>query len=374
MNQMKDEIFEKYPEFNSLEEIREYLSKSRPLRSKFKMILLIGGSVKRVIILSEFKTEFDLSKSEDLYKIKKIDKKTGELSFLGYILFLKNYDDSSSFVIFTYATSKQVERYFFNHFVNKNSLINVLWITHKLTMDLVDLFYHDRVLITKIKGYYSPSFEEKSKIRPDFYREIEYKGRDALLSFYELRDLYGINIERFKGRLRRREFQFTRIIATISFKQGNLDKFIEITEWLFEQSNYYLKEIRKFKKNIYESMYLNRKYMLSTNLFVEFSKKLTNEVLNELVKVIKSSPDIEIISLFSKNNIEKYRGQDYEITEDFYQLKLLNRKKEGIFAVHITPSSAEITQIFNTNFIGVFPILDILDYTQPDNRIYLIEN
>lgn len=380
---------EKYPEFDNFIEISKFLQRHQTIRSEFKIILLIASTDDQNEILAEFKENYDMSKMDFLYKIKKFDEEKKEDVFLGYLLFPLNsfendlfkidkdkIDNQISFlIIFTYSTSEQVKSHLFTHFVNKNSLINSLWITHQLTMDLIDQFVENASAnITKLEGYYSPLFEEKPSQRPDFYRKISYEGGDAINSYYELKKLYGINVENFTGIIDYNEFNFKRERSILSFKRGSLIQFIQTGIWLFSKASEYLKEVRKFKKILYESIFLKRRYLLNNNLMVKFGQELSDTVLNEMIKAIQNSHEIEIIRKFSREDYFKYEDVEDHKKENFYRLKLVNNEKKGVFLVDITPNSAEISQIFKTNYIGVFPLLDILDYTHPQNEILILEN
>ena len=303
MQESEDEtqIEDKYPEFENFLEIEQFLQLHQTIRSEFKIILLIASTNQEEII-SEFKENFDVSKSDFLYKLKKFDSEKEENVFLGYLLFPNEIFESEIFkidknkidkqisflIILTYSTSDQVKSHLFTHFINKSSIVNSLWITHQLTMDFVDQFISQASTnITRIEGYYSPLLEDKPSQRPDFYRRISYEGGDALKSYYELKRLYGINVENFIGIRDYNEFNFKRKKAIISFKRGALIYYIEASIWLFYKASKYLREVRKFKKNLYKSIFLKRNYLLSNNLLIKFGRKLSNPVLGELVKEIQ---------------------------------------------------------------------------------------
>jgi len=367
---------ERYPKFESFEEMKESLLEYHPLRSKFKMILLIGDTEEKNNIITEFEKNFSVLDKKSFYKIKIENSNTKRVDFLGYLKFLKVQEHIQFFILFTYSTSRQIKKYLINHFLNKNHRINLLWLNHKLTTDLLDFMDKFNTEIIDIKGTYSPSFEIKSKLRPNFKRKIRYQGGDALDSYYELNDLYGINIEEFSGKIDNKEFQFKRKDAIFSFKQGDLLKFLEISEWIINKSSQYLGEIRKFKKKVHESLILNRDILLSNYLSVKFENMLTSEILKEMIKELQKSTDIEIISVISNDDINRFENleEDNQINEFYYRLRIINPRKDGIFTVEISQKSAVISQIFDTNFTSVFPILDFLDYTQPKNEILVLDN
>ncbi|MHA1274556.1 MAG: hypothetical protein ACTSQS_14120, partial [Promethearchaeota archaeon] len=80
---------------------------------------------------------------------------------------------------------------------------------------------------------------------------------------------------------------------------------------------------------------------------------------DELISDIQKSDDFEVLCINEKKNSE-YHAYDIEIA---------NKNKAGAFQVIITPYSARIFQLIDTNFIGVFPILDLIDFAQPNNTI-----
>ncbi len=348
------------PEFKSFESMYEFLLTHHKLRSKFKMIFLISYTSKKKEILNEFHKSFIVSKITDLYKIEKNEKETGRILFTGYLMFLPNND---SMILFSFSTTKRINSYFYTRFLIKNPLIDVLWITHKLTIDLLSLFKFDHnATLNYIKGDYSPSSSKQSKLRPDYRRRITYEGIDALFSYSELEDLYGINIEEFKGRVSGNGFHFRRKQAMLSIKYGDLKFYRQIGEWIFANSDNYLKEIRKFKKELYRSVFLNRHYRLSNNLLIEFNEPIPKNVFSEMINEIIKSEDIQIISKM-RYKIDQFIS---------FNIEFINIKKKGAFHLSISPISAQLTQIIDNPFISVFPVLDIIDYTQPKNKICVL--
>ena len=357
MTDLEEKKKKQIPIFKDLKEIQDFLLIDHKIRSRFKIILLINNGLDKNEILNEFSIQYEIKKMEDLIYISKIDSNTNSVVFRGYIWFIPS---QPFFIIFTFAPSKAVHRYLFRPFINKNSELNLLWITHQLTLDLIDYFNNKYdIIINRFEGYYTPSSIKKSLRRPDTSRIIKYQGNDALTSYYELQELYGINIESFGGLLDSDQFVFKRKDAIISFSIGDLTIFIEISKWIFNQATKYLQEIRKFKKDLYESVFKERKYNLSNYINFKFNNVLSNEILDELIREIHKSDDFEILCI---NEIKTSNSYAYDI-------ELTNRNKIGAFQVIITPYSARIYQLINTNFMGVFPILDLIDFTQPNNTI-----
>ena len=357
MNDSKDKDKKKIPVFKNLEELREFLMVGHKIRSRFKSILLLSNGLDKSEIINEFSSQFKIKEKENLILISKSDSKTKSILFTGYIWF---FPSKPFFIIFTFVPSKAVQRYLIRPFINKNSELNLLWITHQLTLDLIDYFNEKYdIIINRFEGYYTPSSIKKSLRRPGINRKIKYQGNDASTSYYELQELYGINIEGFGGLLESDQFIFKRKDAIISFSIGDLSTYIEISEWIFDQATKYLEEIRKFKKDLYESVFRNRKYNLSNFINFKFNDILSIEVLDELIKEIRLSDDFEIL-YFNEVKTPNFYIYDFEIA---------NRNKVGAFQLIITPFSARISQLINTNFIGVFPILDLIDFTQPNNII-----
>jgi len=357
MNRSKVKNTVKIPVFGNFKELRDFLMIDHKIRSRFKSILLLSNGLNKNEIINEFSSEFKIKKKENLILISKRDDKTNSILFMGYIWFIPS---KPFFMIFTFAPSKAVQKYLIRPFLNKNSELNQLWITHQLVLDLIDYFIEKYdVVINQFEGYYTPSSNKKSLRRPEINRKIRYQGNDALTSYYELQELYGINIEGFGGLVESDQFIFKRKDAIISFSKGDLTSYVEISEWLFEQAIKYIKEISKFKKNLYESVFRNRRYNLSNVINFKFKNVLSSEILDELIKEIHLSDNFDVLC-------------SYEIkTTKFiaYDLEIANRNKIGAFQLLITPYSAKISQLINTNFIGVFPILDLIDFTQPNNII-----
>ena len=81
--------------------------------------------------------------------------------------------------------------------------------------------------------------------------------------------------------------------------------------------------------------------------------------MDELIKEIHRSKDFEVLYINEIKTPEFYA----------YDIEIANRNKVGAFQVIITPYSARICQLIKTNFIGVFPILDLIDFAQPNNII-----
>lgn len=357
MDGLEDKMNIDIPGFKNIEEMRDFLIIDHKIRSQFKLILFLSNGLDQNEIINEFSIQFKIEEKEDIILISKIDSTTKSILFKGYIWFIPS---KPFFIIFTFAQSKAVQRYLFRPFINKNSELNLLWITHQLTLDLID-YFNDKydIVINRFEGYYIPSSIKKSLRRPEISRKIKYQGNDALTSYYELQELYGINIESFGGLLDSDQFKLKRKEAMISFSIGDLTTYIEISRWIFDQATRYLQEIRKFKKDLYESVFRNRKYNLSNVININFNSFLSNEILGELIKEIRFSDDIKVLCI---NEIK---------TSNFYvyDFELANKNKIGAFQLIITPYSARISQLINTNFIGVFPILDIIDFTQPSNTI-----
>ena len=347
----------KIPDFENINDLQKFLMVDHKIRSRFKSILLLSNELNRQEIINEFKNQFIIEEKENLILISKMDKNNDSILFKGYIRLIPS---KAFFMVFTFAPTKVIQKYLIRPFINKNSELNLLWVTHQLVLDLIDYFNEKfNVLINRFEGYYTHSSIKKSLRRPEINRKIKYQGNDALTSYYELKELYGINIEGFGGLLESDQFIFKRKDATISFSRGDLITYIEISEWIFEKAVKYIKEISKFKKDLYESVFRNRTYNLSNTINIEFKNVLSNEILDELIKDIHKSEDFEVLYLKEIQNESIY----------IYDVEIANRNKIGAYQLLITPYSARISQLINTNFIGVFPILDLIDFAQPNNTI-----
>ncbi len=364
IDKAQKEFLETISNFKNLEDIRRFFSKLHKGLIRLRMILLISETDDKNEIINEFNYAFRIKKLEDLYKLELLEEKNSKqiilLPFLGYLWFLP---DSSSSILFTFTTKKKLMRYFFNSFINKSRNISPLWITQETTMKLINyLKFNYKASLKKWRGEYSPLNNKKSKIRPFIEREISYSGNDAYDSLLELNDLYGVNVEYFTMTLfDLGYFSFNRKSATLMLRQGDLDIFVLISNWLFENTNNYMKEVRKFKKILFNSIFSKRSFIMSNDLSIKFNEELSNEILNEILKRIKKSNDLKL----------KY-VVDFDQDENIiYNIKIINRNSKGSFKVMLSKNSAHIFQIFNANFIGAIPLLDIIDFCQPKNEIYV---
>jgi len=360
----QEEFFNIIKKLKDLDDIGNYFSTLHKGLIRLRMILLISETKDSNEIINEFNSNFIVSKSNDLYKIEaRLEEgstKPSITSFLGYLWLLPK---SSSFIMFTFTTKKNLMRYLFTSFINKSKLISPLWVTQDMTIKLINhLRSNYNASLKKWKGEYSPLNNNKSKIRPFIEREIYYSGNDAYDSLNELNDLYGVNVEAFTATLFDLGFfSFNRKFATFVLRQGKLETFISISNWLFENSDTYMKEVRKFKKELYYSIFSNRSLKISNDLSIDFYQKLSNEILNEIVKRIKSSTDLRL----------QFAIDFDESANIIYNLKIFNLNSKGSFKVIISKNSAHVFQIFNANFISAIPFLDIIDFCQPKNEIFV---
>ncbi len=366
MNEETDKI----PEFSNLSEINDFLKKRRTSKRRLSILLLISSHNNQKKIIREFlKDNYEvISLSDtnpsvefnDFYKIKKLNPKWSDLPFVGYLYFFS--ENPSSFIFLSFSDSSTIKRYLFTHFLNKNSNVNTLWINHRITLDL---FYHlrkkYRVFLDFVKGNYSPCSGKQSMIRPSFNRVITYRGDDVIQSFPELNKDYGIDLEEFEGRLKGDDFKFRRNNARFTLRYGHLNSFLKVSKWLFKESDLYMKEIRDFKKQLHQTFNLKREFKTSNNLKIEFDELLPINVLNLLIEEIKKIENIELLYIHPE-----------DVDSERINLQFINKEKRGIFQLSITPKSINFTQVLDNNFVGIFPVLDIIDYAQPKNNITLI--
>ncbi|KKM73325.1 hypothetical protein LCGC14_1411620 [marine sediment metagenome] len=364
VDEIKKAFYETINTFKNLNDIRHFFSGLHKGLIRLRLILLISESDDKNEILDEFNSLFRVTKLKDLYKLDLLKDKELQrepnFPLLGYLWFLP---ESSSSILFTFTTKKQLLRYFFNSFVSKSRVISPLWINQETTMKLIkDLQLDKEASLKKWKGEYSPLNNKKSKIRPYIEREISYYGNDAYNSLLELKDLYGVNIEYFTMTLfDLGYFSFNRKFATLTLRQGDLDVFILMSKWLFENTNSYMNEVRRFKKILFNSIFSKRSIIISNDLSIKFKEELSNEILNEILKRIKKSNDLKLNYVV-----------DFDQSKDsIYNIKIINKNSKGSFKVIITKNSAHIFQIFNANFIGAIPFLDIIDFCQPRNEIFV---
>lgn len=358
------ELLDKTDKFQSLVDISKYFSTLHKGIIRLRMILLISDSEDENEIIEEFKRYYRVSKLSDLYKLERIDsnsvKEKSVISFVGFLWFSPTISYS---IIFTFGTQETINKDVFTYFLNKSRIVTPLWVNQKITYELINFLQNTfEGTIKSCYGVYLPLFHRKSETRPIFPRKISYIGNDSYQSLFEMKKSYGINIERFSATLFDLGLcEFNRKLAIFVLREGELETFIQISQWLYDRSNNYIKEIKKFKKIIYDSIFSNRNHKISNNLSFEFKDPLTPQIINEIIKEIKNSENIKINSIHSS----------VVGNEPFFNIKILNQLTKGTFRLIISCYFANVIQVFNVNFVSVLPVLDILDSCQPDNLILI---
>ena len=327
-------------------------------RFNLKMLLLISDEEESKVI-DLFSQNFVVTKQGDFFKIETINPENQSLIFLGYLLF---YSSRSTPIFFTFKTIKDLEKYILRPFIFKNPCIHPLWITHKLTMDFVEYLENNySATIFYYVGEYIPSLTHKSRLRPEFPRKLTYRGADCSDVIREANEVYGINVDKFSFRITgESDIDFDRKIAMFTIKHCDLSVILEITDQFLTQSEVYLNEIRKFKKEAFRTLFIPHDYQFSNNLGITFATLLSDEIVNKIVTLIPE--DFEILEQEILKT-SKYR---------MYRLEIFNRSKKGFFRVVLNKKFAHISQIMGANFLGIFPLLDLLDYHQPSNQIQIL--
>jgi len=221
-------------------------------------------------------------------------------------------------------------------------------------------------IIFEFTGEYRNTNTKKSAIRPSFNRFVHYKGQDAFETFFEMTNDYGLNIESFTavipdlGR-----FQFKRKEGIMILRYGKFLDFLELAKWILERTATYMAEMKAFKKITYSSDFIQRNIEITNDLAVTFKgSRLDSEILHQIMSFLKNDNRIFV------ENEHIFEEED----EIIYRFKFADLYTNGSFLVNLTQHSAHIFQIFNANFLGVLPLIDIMDNCHPDNEITIVDS
>ncbi len=362
LNNISEKQMQEFLEIKNIDQLNQFCEKLKNSRFKLKLILIIDQLNDKNKLISILKNHYEISSQGEFLKLLSIDREdNNRLIFIGYFWC---YPWDSVSILFTFLPIDELEKRFFHPFLFNQTELSILWITYKLTIALIEnivkKYYAE---ITSYSGKYIPSTHRKSRLRPYIERKIIYRAKDTKEAIEELKNIYGINVEKFTAFLPDIGYlDFDRKTATFSLKGGNLNPIMTLIEWVISESRNYLNKIEKFKQKIHESIYVERKYFLSNNLALKFEENLDFELCQKIIEEFKK--DFRILE------------QDLvELEKDFvFRLKLFNKNKKGFYRVVLTPSFIHIFLVFKANYIGILPLLDILDYHQPNYSIQILES
>jgi hypothetical protein len=350
-------------EFNSFNEMDLYVKNMGIQRNTLKIVLLTSEFNDINPCIEELGNFFIVTGEHPFYKIEsKAYKETSDASsdFTGYI-YMKSSDQ---FILLTISPVKDLEKYVFTPFLKRSRHIIRLWISQSLTHLLMYELKNKYNAIFKMwAGEYDPVFNEKSKIRPDFKRKIKYEGNDSWESYEELKD-YGCVINRFSILIPDFSlFSFNQKFSLFKISYGDLTRFREIIDFIYENSEIYMKKVKGFKKNEYISQITTIKTEVSNNLCFTFASQMTDGMIEKLLEKINENP-----SLKTTNQIHLKNGQDLG-----YWIKIFNLDTKGSFDLLLNHESANFYQVYNANYAGCMPIIHIIDNYIPKSQIYLVE-
>ncbi len=327
-----------------------------------KMLLLTSDERSKEEILNLFQSYFKLKQTNDIYILKKnqSEKDDSTIYFYGYLWF---FPDEKRFAIFTFYSKENIRRNIITPFLSKSRHIFRLWINQQLVEKFLNYLRQKyEAIFTSWNGRYVPNLHKRSSIRPSIKRRISYSGNDSWDAYAELQP-YGCNLERFSVQNSFGLFKFNRKEAMLSIKYGNLQEIVNIADYIYDNAEIYLEKIRQFQKTLYQSNIFNRSLCkVSNDLAITFKDDLSNEILSEIVKELKNSKDLKVSEVISNTSTDSHS----------YRLKIFNLNTKGSFRVIISPQSVHIYQIFNANFVGAIPIIDIIDFSQPQNSIMIL--
>lgn len=358
-----EEILKKMLDFQKFSDINQFIQDEQNAKYKMKILMLISEQVDKKEVINTFNLFFNMDRKEDFYRIIKISKENPENPslFFGYLCFTEN---PYYYFLISFQNQSDIEKMFLKNFIFKQHEINLLWITHTLTFEFIDLIEKSKDgNLFEYRGLYIPTSTKKLKIRPLYERKLSYKGLDCSKYIKEQHEMYGISVESFSTRVLDGEFIFNRKLALLTTKKLPFSFIHEIIEWMIINTEKYLVEIRKFKQEMFHSQFIKREYFLSNNLNINFENKLSDEVLSEIKTLIESESEFEILN-FKFNDSQG---------EPSYYYSLLNKDKKAIFDVVLTPEFGQIFHKLKSNYINVLSLLDIFDYCQPLYTITITE-
>ncbi len=364
-DEISESIYLRFKNIESINELSEFFTVFSLGRVKLRTFLLIADSIKQEDVIDEFKTIFTVTPVNDMYRIEKvIPKDETPPSIIGFLFFL---NEGTTHIFFTINAKKQLNKFFYTDFLNKSRLIAPLWISQNIASDFMKIIIGKYSgIIFEFTGEYRNTNTKKSMIRPTFNRTVHYKGQDAFETFFEMTNDYGLNIEAFSAVIPNiGRFQFKRREGAMILRYGKFPDFLELAKWIIERTSTYLEEMKEFRKKTYSSDFIQRNIEITNDLAVNFNgSRLDSEILHEIISFLKKDNRIFV------ENEHIFEEED----EIIYRFKFADLYTNGSFLVNLTQHSAHIFQIFNANFLGVLPLIDIMDNCHPDNEIKIVDS
>ncbi len=354
------EKFIEEQDINNFEDLSDAFKGLHKGRIKLRIAILINNCNTEAETLELFNKKFILEKNPDFYKIKNSKiAKSEENKFEGYLWFIPK---SQSLIIASFNTQEKFDNHFFNVFLKDNNSFSLLWINQDVTRKLIAYLSSEKSFtMTSFSSEYSPLAEIKSLLRPTLKRTLDYSGIDSHDTYSELRDRYGIIISKFEGYLKSiGYFYFNRKKSLFILRQGDLKSFIQLIYWTYEETSFYLRKIEEFGVREYKSLFTSEfSRKISNNLQINFRNDFSRSTFDEFFSMIDETEDLEVISKIDLSVGDKL----------FYCMKIYNRRTLGLFDVTFSNKSTSLFQSFKANYLGIFPILDIVDQCQPKNEI-----
>ena len=124
-----------------------------------------------------------------------------------------------------------------------------------------------------------------------------------------------------------------------------------------------MKKVKGFKKTSYTSQITAIKTEVSNNLCFTFEKLMSDVMIEKLIEKINENK-----SLKTTNQTHLKNGQDLG-----YWIKIFNLDTKGSFDLLLNHESASFYQVYNANYAGCMPIINIIDNYQPKSQLYLVE-
>lgn len=328
---------------------------------KLRITILINNFRTKNEVLQLIDEKFILKKYDNFYKIL-ISKIREENDFEGYLWFIP---DSQSLIVASYNTQDSFDKYVLNEFLKENENFSLLWINQFVTQQMIGHLASDKSFImNSFSSEYKPLSEIKSEIRPLIKRGLDYTGIDSFDTYSEIKNRYGLTINKFEGFIENiGHFYFNRNKSLYILRQGEFYSFLDLILWTYKETSYYMDEIKKFKINEFKSLFNSDKFRrLSANLQINFENGFNRENFEDFFSIISNAEELEILSKI-----------DLSFEENpYYNMKIFNRRTLGLFDVTFSKKTTCIFQSFKANYLGIFPILDIVDQCQPKNKILVV--
>ncbi len=327
--------------FESLEEFADYLEKL--IRSKEIYSLKVIYTISNFRSVNEFLS--DLKKfgfriiSEHGY-VFYLTKKS-EYGDVGYLaLFTENCNP----IFFTLATKTKEIPPTLLEYLNESSNISNLWISLARMDVLIESLkneYPNQIIGTYFTGVYSPFFRRKALIRPNIERFIEYRGDDAIQTYEEYRNHYGILPRVFEFSLSGFGTYRLDYRGIVVLKAGSSFKFIH------QIMDEIVSEIERSKEKIIKARVLDKhmktqRKEFKINIRIPWSIELTEQLecvkFDDFVKILE--PEWQFLPL----DIDIRENTENSEFLDFSYFRVIDLMKPSEFSV-----------IYNNKNLKIYP-------------------